>query len=538
LAHQLDLKVNAAGDTKPLTPILIEELLEFETMLSNLSVRFVELPADQIDRRIEEGLELISEVLKIDRCTVAQLNNSKTELRVTHSFSGKGIKSMPELIINQAQPWLSGRLIQHETIIMSHIDELPAEAVAERVHCQHYGIQSMALIPLVVGKTFLGFVSFSAMKPGRLWPEKLVQRLRTVGIVFANALMRNQSELRLHKAFSEIKDLKDRLEIENTYLRKKIILQHKHEGFIGQSETIKDVLSRAEQVAKTDSTVLILGETGTGKELLAQILHNLSECNDRPMITVNCAALPANLVESELFGHEKGAYTGAHSKRIGRFEMADGSTLFLDEVGELSLELQAKLLRVLQLNQFERLGGNKTIKSDVRVIAATNRDLLQAVNEGRFRMDLYYRLNVFPIVIPPLRNRRDDILDLAWYFVKGFSEKMGKRIETISQVCMKKLQNYHWPGNVRELKNIIERAMIITTDHTLRIELPEKSKATHPKNATFEEVQRQHILDVLELSNWRVRGKNGAAEILDLKPTTLDAKIVRLGIRRPSRSRS
>jgi len=515
--------------------IRMEELLEFETMLSNLSARFVELPADQIDRKIEEGLRLISQVLQIDRCAVAQLNSEKTELRITHSFARSGISAMPKLILNEQQPWLSRRLLRRETVVMSHIDELPREAEGERTHCLAHGIQSMALIPLVVGQTFLGFVSFAAMKPGRQWPEILVQRLKMVGIVFANALMRKQAEQELHQAFNEIKKLKDRLELENTYLREEIRLQHHHHNFIGRSDAIRDVLKRAEQVAGTDTTVLILGETGTGKEMLAQTIHALSRRSSRPMITVNCAVLPANLVESELFGHEKGAYTGAHAKRIGRFELADGSSLFLDEIGELGSELQAKLLRVLQLNQFERLGGNETIQADVRVIAATNQDLFQAVNAGAFRMDLYYRLNVFPIVIPPLRNRQEDIPDLVWFFIRGFCEKMGKRIETISNGNMQALQQYPWPGNIRELKNIIERAMIVSSGPTLKIELPTHPRAVHSSLRTLAEIQHKHIVETLELTRWRVRGKGGAAEILNLKPTTLDAKMAKLGIRRPAK---
>ncbi len=511
---------------------LINELLEFETMLSKISARFVELSADQIDRKIEEDLQLISKVLNIDRCVVAQLDGAKTKLCVTHSYAGAGVKIMPRLILNESQPWLYKQLLQGKTVIMSCLDDLPEEAVNEQVHCRNHGIHSMALIPLVVGNSFLGFVSFAAMRPGREWPLELVQRLKMVGIVFSNAIMRKRSEQKLHKAFTEINELKDRLEAENIYLREEISLQHTHEGFIGRSLSIKDALKRSEQVAETNSTVLIMGETGTGKELLAQIIHKLSPRNRQHMIIVNCAALPSNLIESELFGHEKGAFTGAHSRRIGRFELAHDSTIFLDEIGELSLELQVKLLRVLQLNQFERLGGNETIKSDVRVIAATNRDLMQSVNSGEFRMDLYYRLNVFPILLPPLRNRREDVPDLVRHFVKGFCEKMGKRIETIPQKTMQKLQNHSWPGNIRELKNIIERAMIMTSDKTLRIELPENKNPESLRIKTFNEMQKTYILDVLERTGWRVRGSGGAAEILDLKPTTLEAKMSKFGIKR------
>jgi len=345
--------------------------------------------------------------------------------------------------------------------------------------------------------------------------------------------MRKTKEQELLKAFSEIQELKDRLEAENTYLREEISLQYLHEEFIGQSQTIKKVLNLAEQVAKMDTTVLILGETGTGKELLAQAIHNLSHRKKHPKVTVNCAALPANLVESELFGHERGAFTGAENKRIGRFELADGSSLFLDEIGELSLALQVKLLRVLQEKQFERVGGQKTITSDVRVIAATNRNLLQAVDAGEFRTDLYYRLNVFPITIPPLRDRREDIPPLVWFFVRSFCEKMGKHIDSISRSSMDALCNHHWPGNVRELQNAIERAIIITTGNTLQIELPGEQNIYRNQTRTLDDVQKEYILNTLRATQWRIRGKNGAAEILGLKPTTLESRMAKLDIHRP-----
>ena len=320
----------------------------------------------------------------------------------------------------------------------------------------------------------LGFASIQAQ---REWNEILIQRFKLLGQVFANTLIRKRTEEKLHKAFAEIQQLKEHLEAENKFLKEEINFQHAHGEFIGQAPSINRVLVQVEQVAPTDTTVLILGETGTGKELLAQAIHNLSKRKNRTMITLNCAALPSNLVESELFGHEKGAYTGAQSKRIGRFELAHGSSLFLDEIGELPLGLQSKLLRVIQQKQFERLGGHETIISDVRLIAATNRDLLHAVNSGEFRMDLYYRLNVFPITIPPLRERREDIPSLVWFFVKYFCEKMGKKIDILSKRTMRQLQSHHWPGNVRELKNIIERAVIISPGNRLKIEMGAKSIA-------------------------------------------------------------
>ena len=534
LSHRIRQERNADPILDFASPDLINERLRFETMLSDVSTRFVNLPVDQIDQEIEQCLKIIAENLNIDRCSVAQLNHDKTELLVTHAYAGAGVLPMPSLVLSKQQPWYSKRLFKCESIVMASVDELPPEAVAERAHCLAQGIKSSALIPLAVSGSFLGVVGFAALEAERQWPEMLVQRLKLVGVVFANALMRKESEQKLHKAFAEIKQLKERLEAENTYLREEICLQPKYEDFIGRSESIKSVLNRAEQVARTDTTVLILGETGTGKELLAQAIHNLSLRKNRPMITVNCAALPSNLVESELFGHEKGAFTGAQSKRIGRFELANGSSLFLDEIGELSLELQAKLLRVLQTRQFERLGGQETIESDVRVIAATNRDLFQAVQAGEFRMDLYYRLNVFPILVPPLRNRGEDIPELVWFFVKGFCEKMGKRIESIRRSSMQALQSYQWPGNIRELKNIIERAMIITQGKTLQIELPELGGPVGQKTKTLLEMQREHILNILKMTDWRIRGAKGAAEILDMKPTTLEARMARIGIKRPS----
>jgi formate hydrogenlyase transcriptional activator len=511
----------------------IEERLRFETLLADMSTRFVNLPADNIDQEIENGLERIAEVLQIDRCSVAQFSEKRTELRVTHAFALPGVASMPKLILNEQQPWYTQKLLKCEPIVMSRVDELPQEASVEKAHCIREGVKSSVLIPLAVGGSFLGVVGFASLSTERRWPEVLVQRLNLLGVVFANALMRKQSEQKLHRAFTEIKNLKDRLEAENTLLREEISLQFAHDEIIGQSDGIKHVLSRAEQVAETDSTVMLLGETGTGKELMAQVIHKLSPRSGRPMVTVNCAALPADLVENELFGHEKGAFTGADSKRIGRFELADGSTLFLDEIGELSRPLQAKLLRVLQRGQFERLGGHRTITSDVRVIAATNRGLLQAVHDGEFRMDLYYRLNVFPIVLPPLRERRGDIPALVWFFVKNFCDKMGKRIVTIPRTSMQVLQNYNWPGNVRELKNFIERAVIITTGKTLQIEMPGNPGSVHHPVRTHDQVVKEHIQKTLEMTAWRIRGNNGAAELLALKPTTLESKMAKLGLKRP-----
>jgi len=331
---------------------------------------------------------------------------------------------------------------------------------------------------------------------------------------------------------------KARLEAQNVYLQEEIKGTHNFEELIGGSTSLKKVLKNVERVAPTDSTVLITGETGTGKELIARAVHNLSPRKTKPLVKVNCAAIPAGLIESELFGHEKGAFTGALTKKMGRFELADKGTIFLDEIGELPLDLQSKLLRVLQEGEFERVGGTQTFKVNVRVVAATNRDLEQLSKTGHYRPDLYYRLNVFPIHLPPLREREGDIPLLVHYFVRKFAVNFGKTIDRIPERMMSALQRYQWPGNIRELEHVIERAMILSEGSELEpIEWlsPPHGKAAAAKTLTLEEIERQHIVDVLEQTNWRVSGEKGAAKILGLNPTTLEARMKKLDITRVKR---
>jgi PAS domain S-box-containing protein len=339
----------------------------------------------------------------------------------------------------------------------------------------------------------------------------------------------------LRTALSEVKTLKDQLEAENIFFRHENKLKYQFENIIGQSEGLTYVLYRAEQVAPGNTTVLILGETGTGKELIAAAVHNLSPRKDRPLITVNCAALPGNLIESELFGREKGAFTGADTRQVGRFEVAHGSTLCLDEIGELPLKLQAKLLRVIQHNEFERLGSSHTIKVDVRIVATTNRDLEGEVRKGRFREDLYYRLNVFPITIPPLRQRIEDIPLLVEIFIPRYARKLGKQITSVRKKTMKTLMEYPWPGNVRELESIIERAVILCPGPVLQLtdKLAIPSPSVSSTVRTLEEVERNQIHKILSETRWRIEGKDGAAAILGLHPSTLRARMHKLGILRP-----
>jgi len=508
-----------------------DELLKFEALLSELSAAFINLPVAEVDRKIEQGLQKIVDILGFDRSSIWQYFPDGL-LHRTHSYALHGIKEPPLVIVDELPVWTSMSL-RGEVFKVSDVADLSDEFWREKQYCRELGgIKSFLFIPLNVGGTVAGLLSFASYRVKKSWPDLLIQRLRIFYDIFSNALERKRADQTIQNALAEIRVLKDRLEAENLYLRDQIEIEYKHEEIIGHSSAIRRVLQQVEQVAGTDSTVLILGETGTGKELMARAIHNLSSRKTRAMIKLNCAALPATLIEAELFGHEKGAYTGAVATQIGRFEAANGSTIFLDEIGELPLELQSKLLRVLQESQFERLGSTRPVTVDVRVIAATNRDLAREVKEGRFREDLYYRLNVFPISVPPLRERREDISALVRAMVQEFGKLLGKAIERIPKKNMDALEKYHWPGNIRELRNVVERGMILSNGTTLVVDLPESVAPPTAPPLSFQEMERQHILRTLELTGWRVRGANGAAEMLRIKPTTLDAKMKKLGILR------
>jgi len=362
--------------------------------------------------------------------------------------------------------------------------------------------------------------------------------IRTV-IASRDITERIEAEQDLKNALSEVEMLKNRLEAENVYLQEEIKTEYNFDEMIGKSKELKMVLRTVEQVAPTDTTVLITGETGTGKELVARGIHNLSPRKNRPLVKVNCGAIPEGLVESELFGHEKGSFTGAVQQRAGRFELADGGTIFLDELSELPNDIQVKLLRVLQEGEFERVGGTKTKKVDVRIIAATNRNLEKAMDDGKFRSDLYYRLNVFPIHVPSLRERVEDIEFLVNHFVDKFSRKAGKSIKSISKEALEKIRDYNWPGNIRELENIIERAIILSRGDSITLkDLPDIDNRSNQTNfdsddksiKTLEDLERTHILEILEECKWVVDGNRGAAKILNINPSTLRSRMKKLGI--------
>jgi transcriptional regulator with GAF, ATPase, and Fis domain len=369
---------------------------------------------------------------------------------------------------------------------------------------------------------------------------KLIVADRTAELTGANLCLtqeieeRKKTEAALKDAFAEIKQLTEKLQAENLGLKQVISREDTFGEIVGQSPAIAYVFFRVDQVAPQDTTILLLGETGSGKGMVARAIHRRSSRKDRPMITVNCTALPANLIESELFGREKGAFTGAHARQMGRFELANGGTIFLDEIGEMPLELQVKLLRVLQDGEFERLGSPRTIKVDVRIIAASNRNLEQEIKAGRFREDLFYRLSVFPITIPPLRLRKEDIPLLVSHFVAKFNKKTGKQIASVSKETLNALKGCHWPGNVRELESVIERAIITSQGNALQIldRFEPHIKPDDQGVKALADLERDHILQVLQNTGWRVEGKNGAAILLGLNPSTLRARMRKYGIHR------
>ena len=769
----------------------LEEQLRFEMLLSEISGRFVNLPADQIDKEIVEAQRLVCECLGLDLSALWQWSGETPRImRMTHLYRPHGGPPAPEsMYAHEYFPWCQEQLEANRTIVVSSMEDLPAEAARDREIWRHFGVKTTLTIPLSLsGGPPIGALSFNDMQKERTWSEALIQRLHLVAQMFINAIARKEYEetlresaerlrlttetvgaglwvmeidtkkvwvspqtrelfhfapdeeifyesflkvihpgdrervaqdvqrtvqsgellhcdyrialpdgsvrwivsrgrrflmsterqermmgislditerkgLELHlresrtlltslvdstsdmiwsvdserfglltfnrglyeyflhqrgiqikagmrpedlfptedyiqqwrmfyrkaldegsytteykvyagtrtlrlninrlesddavfgvsvfgqditerkemenklrEHLGEIERLKLQLEKENVYLREEIKTERGFGKVIGDSDALRYVLFRAQQVAPTDSTVLILGETGTGKGMVADAIHEMSSRKDKPMVTINCAAIPENLIESELFGREKGAFTGSHTRQIGRFEVANGGTIFLDEIGEMPLALQAKLLRVLQDGQFERLGSTSTLNVDVRVIAATSRDLKVETRKGRFREDLYYRLNVFPLTIPPLRMRSEDIPQLVHYFIGKYAKKFVRQIEKVPKNTMQTLQAYRWPGNVRELEHVIERAVITSPGSVLQLteNLDQEPADTGEESLqNLETVEREHILKVLQQTRWKIDGEGGAAAILGLNPSTVRFRIKKLDIRRP-----
>ena len=473
--------------------------------------------------------DALKNVIPFDRAALHIYDPVKQVLRV---FGVTGPGPLPPIFpigteLPRLQESRNGWVLDHGVPLITH-DMRDPPPFLEHAALVQGGLRSAVSVPMTVKEKILGTLHVGSRVTGAYGADEaslLLAIAEQVGLAMENLL-----------AYEEIAALKARLEQENVYLQEEVRSEAAFGDVVGESPAILGVLASVRKVAKTDSTVLVTGETGTGKELIVRAIHDLSRRKDKLLVKVNCAALPAGVIESELFGHERGAFTGALSRKTGRFELAHRGTLFLDEVGDLPLELQAKLLRVLQDGEFERVGGTQTLKVDVRLIAATNRDLERAVAENRFRADLYYRLNVFPIVIPPLRKRSQDVPRLARHFAMLYASKMGKKVGPLGAEVLERLTAYSWPGNVRELQNVIERAVIVSPNG--RFELGDFATAAPGGSAkaqaarSLEDIERQHIVSVLEETGWRVSGERGAAKILGLKRTTLEARMKKLEISR------
>jgi len=485
-------------------------------LISNLELR-------DLLRAISASIRL---VMQCDGAGVALLDSGSRQLRsYALDFPERKGVFREDVLIPTDEDSPIGRVFrtgEPVSLLLNGPDEVHHIAKAE-------GVQSMCHIPLISRKRTLGLLSLARLAPVAFSArdlEFLSLVANQVAIAVENAL-----------AYREIAELKDRLAQEKIYLQDEIRSELNFEEIVGRSSALRKVLQEIETVAPTDSTVLIYGETGTGKELIARAIHDLSTRGKNAFVKLNCAAIPTGLLESEMFGHEKGAFTGAVAQRIGRFELAHRGTVFLDEIGEIPLELQPKLLRVLQEREFERLGSSKTMVSDARLIAATNRDLMEMVEERQFRADLFYRLNVFPVQVPPLRDRQDDIPLLVRHFVQQFARRMGKTVDTIPVETMNVLVRYHWPGNIRELQNLIERAVILSAGPILKVPLNDLNLASAPaskgrKLESLEDAERRHILEALDAADWVISGPKGAATTLGLKRSTLQARMDKLGIHR------
>ena len=508
---------------------------EFEPMLAEMSARLLAASPEEFDAELAGALERFVLFLGADRGGVALFEADGT-VRVPHRFARPGIVPATANPAEEVPEWLD-RARSGRGFIMRRAGDVPAGWPKVREYVRRIGLKSHAMFPLRAGSTPIGLISVASLTHEHDWPEKLLAGFQLFGEILASAIVRNRKERALRASLEEISSLKERLEAENALLREGAPATPSFDEIVGQSPSLRQVMHLVEQVAPTNAAVLLTGETGTGKELVARAIHARSRRRDRSLVPVNCAALPGTLIESELFGYERGAFTGAVHRRIGRFEVAHEGTIFLDEIGDLPLDFQGRLLRVLQEGTFERLGSSRTVRVDARVIAATNRDLRTAVREGRWHADLYFRLNVFPIELPPLRKRREDIPLLVWFFVARKGAALGRRVTGIPARTMSALCRYEWPGNVRELESAIERALILSPGETLvfdeRTLLGREGAPGEGAHESLEAVEREHILRILGECGGKVAGRGNAAERLGLNRSTLRSRMEKLGIARP-----
>jgi formate hydrogenlyase transcriptional activator len=519
----------AAADT----PLTITDRLAAE-----LSSTLMRLQPKESDGPIDGTLRRMADALGLDRIRLLQYSDDGASVARLRSVGRTGVPAAGGDAA--ALPWYATRFESCDPIIMNRLpDDLPAEARADRdASPSSVAMRSQVILPIVVDGRRVCALDAATFSTYRTWTPPTVQRLRLVAEIIAGALYRARQTQELHQASAAQPQPN-----ETAYLRQELDSLRGFDDIVGESPALRASLAQVVEVAPTDATVLLLGETGTGKDLFARALHQRSRRSGRPLISVNCAALPASLIESELFGHERGAFTGAVSQRQGRFELADGGTLFLDEIGDLPLDLQAKLLRVLQDGAFERLGSSHKRTANVRIVAATNHDLGAMTADGRFRADLFYRMNVFPIRLPPLRERAADIPRLVWYIIHRRQKALQRSITHISDDVMARLQGFDWPGNVRELQNVIERAMIHSHGDHLVLDADlgggegaHAAAAAADAAATLDVAQRRHIARVLEQCHWRINGTGNAAEQLGLHPNTLRFRMKKLGLTRPAPS--
>jgi transcriptional regulator with GAF, ATPase, and Fis domain len=537
------------SDNRDSHEALVAGLSVVQHLIAELAEQFVAIDPRTIDESLSAGLRQLGEALQMDWAILWQRRTGSVSTVASHHWTREVTPSDIEPLALASTPMIASVLEKGTAMWFTRNGDVHGRVTREALPDE--SLRCAAVVPVALTDA-QGALAFGSAVAQVHWPPALIEQLRIVAAIVSQALVRRDDHLALERARNEHSLSSDRASDEDASSRSNVRAFGSPNGrgrlgadallpekdrlagvIVGQSAALRRVLEQAQQVAVTDATVLLLGETGTGKELVATHIHELSARRGRTMMRVNCSAIPSTLIESELFGREKGAFTGALARQIGRFESADRSTIFLDEIGDLPPDVQVKLLRVLEERQIERLGSPRSVPVDVRIIAATHRDLEKRIAEDAFREDLFYRLNVFPIRVPALRERPDDIPLLVWRFVIEFAKSFGKRIDAIPRDNMDALQRYHWPGNIRELRNVVERAMIIASGSRLTIALPTTSAAASVGRVRLEDVEREHIREILERVRWRIRGSGGAAEQLGLRPTTLETRMAKLGLARP-----
>ena len=511
------------------------DLDQLSQLAVTLSRRLTGVRPEATDSEMAGALAAIAVATRVSACQLMEFNESGSVKQIYNSTGTECTPGGDEA--EGVEGWVVERLVGGEVVAISRPEELPREAVVSREQARRAWPYSMLAVPASPGgHVVCGLVINNGRVPRR-WPTLMIDRLQLLAEILGGALQRGRSETALRANVTMIEQLNARLQAENVYLKEEIKSQHDFDDIVGESAPLRLALNRLSQVAPTNASVLLLGQTGTGKELFARALHERSRRHARPLVRVNCAALPPSLVESELFGHEKGAFTGAVGMRQGRFELADGGTIFLDEIGDLTPDVQVKFLRVLQEGEFERVGSSQTKTVNVRVIAATHRDLEAAVAQGTFRADLYYRLSVYPIQLPSLQERTEDIPRLVWFFINRLQRELGRHITKVPPGVMEALQRHAWPGNVRELENVVERAMIASSGEVLQLDDAARFNRTMTLPAAtsenLDDVQRLHIESVLARCAWRINGGGNAAERLGVHPNTLRFRMKKLGIEGP-----